>query len=432
MNNNKELLANEHIGRKSKMTDITKKYKNTVLACYFTGFSMSAAANLSALLFIPLHNLYGISFTQLGFLVLVNFCTQLAIDLVFTFFSDRFKLKNTIRSIPAIVLFGLLIYAVVPMAFPDYTYLALVVGTFVFSLGAGLGEVLTSPVIAAIPAENPEKEMSKLHSAYAWGVVGVVIISTLMLKIIGNENWMYLAIFWCVLPLISFVLFQKAEIPDLNLNSEEGSKPDTNNRFGIFLCTLCIFFGGAAEMSMTQWISGFSQNALGIDKVYGDIFGMALFAFALGSGRTLYAQKGKNIHRVLLCGMGLSCLCYIVAAISSNSLICLIACVLTGFFTSMLWPGTLIYTNEKFTSCGVGVYALLAAGGDLGASVSPQIMGIIADEVSQSRFAQGLFDGFGPEETGMKLGMLFAAIFPLIGFFLLVYMKKYFFEHNNT
>ena len=168
---------------------------------------MSAATNLSALLFVPFHERYGISFSQLGFLVLVNFCTQLMIDLVFTFFSKKFNLTKTIKSIPAVVLVGFMIYTLVPMAFPGYTYVALVAGTFVFSLGAGLGEVLTSPVIAAIPAENPEREMSKLHSAYAWGTVVVVIVSTLFLKITGNHNWMYLVLLWSIVPDVSLVLF---------------------------------------------------------------------------------------------------------------------------------------------------------------------------------------------------------------------------------
>ena len=32
------------------------------------------------------------------------------------------------------------------------------------------------------------------------------------------------------------------------------------------------------------------------ESIYGDIFGMALFAFALGFGRTLYSVKGKSIY----------------------------------------------------------------------------------------------------------------------------------------
>ncbi len=394
------------------MKSLDKKYKLTKLGCYFTGLSMSAASNLSAILFIIFNELYGVSFTALGFLVLVNFCAQLGIDLVFTFFSGYFNLAKTVKSIPLLVIAGLLVYALVPAFFPEYAYAALVIGTVIFSVGAGLGEVLTSPVIAAIPSDNPEGEMSKLHSAYAWGTVFVVIVSTVFLRLFGKESWMYLAVLWCIIPLVCFLLFAGAEIPELDIHGDsEGKKFKVDS--GILLCTACIFFGGAAECTMMQWVSGFAENALGIPKIYGDIFGMALFALTLGIGRTLYSKKGKNIYRVLLMGMGGAAICYIAASLLQNPVAGLVACVLTGFCTSMLWPGTLVYTNEKYVSCGVGVYALLAAGGDLGASISPQLLGIIADA------------------SGLKTGMLAAAAFPATGFLLLILTQKYFKNKNR-
>ncbi len=395
------------------MNELNRKYRFTKLGCYFTGLSMSAASNLSAILFITFRELYGISFTALGFLVLVNFCSQLCIDLIFTFFPDRFNLTKTVKSIPLLVVAGLIVYALIPAVFPDFAYGALIVGTVIFSVGAGLGEVLTSPVIAAIPSDNPEREMSKLHSAYAWGTVAVVIISTLFIHIFGKEKWMYLALLWCIIPLVCFAFFVKAEIPRLDIRDNE-DKGKFKVDFGIILCTACIFFGGAAECTMMQWVSGFAEKALGISKVYGDIFGMALFAFTLGMGRTLYSKKGKNIYRVLISGMAASALCYIVASVAQNPVVGLIACVMTGLCTSMLWPGTLVYTGEKYVSCGVGVYALLAAGGDLGASVSPQLLGIIADA------------------SGMKSGMLAASLFPIVGFVLLLFTEKYFRNKNKV
>ena len=179
---------------------------------------------------------------------------------------------------------------------------------------------------------------------------------------------------------------------------------------------------------MTQWVSGFAEKALGVSKVYGDVFGMALFAFALGMGRTLFSNKGKSIYRVLLLGMASAFICYIVAALSPNNYIGLVACALTGFCTSMLWPGTIVYTNEKYISCSVGIYALLAAGGDLGASLSPQLLGIIADKVAVSGLAKELSLSLmlTPEQIGMKVGMLIASLFPAVGFVLVFFMERYF------
>ena len=43
----------------------------------------------------------------------------------------------------------------------------------------------------------------------------------------------------------------------------------------------------------------------------------------------------------------------------------------------MLWPGTLILMEEKIPAVGIAGYALMAAGGDFGASIAPQTLGIV-------------------------------------------------------
>ena len=53
-------------------------YRRTLTACNLAGFIQSATMNLSPFLFVPLMLLYGLSYTQLGFLVLVNFVAQFA------------------------------------------------------------------------------------------------------------------------------------------------------------------------------------------------------------------------------------------------------------------------------------------------------------------------------------------------------------------
>ncbi len=52
---------------------MTQKHLTAKYACYMSNASMSAVATLSPLLFITFHQLYGISYTRLGLLVLVNF-----------------------------------------------------------------------------------------------------------------------------------------------------------------------------------------------------------------------------------------------------------------------------------------------------------------------------------------------------------------------
>ena len=140
-------------------------YQRVKLACYNANISMSVVGNLPPLLFLTFRSMYGLSYSRLGLLVLVNFCTQLTVDLVFSFFSHRFNIPRSVRMAPVLTVAGMSVFALWPLLFPNAAYAGLLLGTVVFSSAAGLVEVLISPVIAAIPADDPDREMSKLHAS---------------------------------------------------------------------------------------------------------------------------------------------------------------------------------------------------------------------------------------------------------------------------
>ena len=401
-------------------------YKRVKYACYTTNVSMSVVANLSPILFLTFHNLYGISYSLLGSLVLINFIAQLLIDLIFSFFSHKFNIPLAVKITPLLTLVGLFLYAVCPLAFPQYAYAGLVVGTLVFSVSGGLAEVLISPVIAAIPSDDPDREMSKLHSVYAWGVVPVILISTLFLYVFGSQSWHWLALLYMLVPLVAFLLFTKAQIPQMETPEKVSGALSFLKNKGLWLCVGAIFLGGASECIMAQWSSGYIEQALGIPKVWGDIFGVAVFSVMLGMGRTLYAKKGKKIGNVLFLGSIGATICYLLAAICNMPLIGLVACAFTGLCVSMLWPGSLIVASDRFPQGGVFIFAMMAAGGDLGASVGPQLIGVITDFAIANptivSFAEGM--NLAPEQMGMKLGMLVGMLFPLTAIAVYFVIKK--------
>ncbi len=403
-------------------------YKRTKYTCYFTYLASASVFSLPPILFLTFREMYGISYTLLGTLVLVNFCTQLGIDLLFSFFGKHFNPHTALRATPLVTCAGLLVYAIVPLLFPAYAYAGLLGGTVIFSVAAGLGEVLVSPTVAALPSEHPDKDMAALHSLYGYGVVMVVVVSTLSLKLFGYANWMYLVMMWAILPVIASVLLFMAPMPPMDIAHAPSDRRASKRNGGIILCMLCIFFGSATENTMTNWVSTYIEGALQIPKAVGDILGLCLFAVLLALTRTWYSKYGKNIYRVLLVSMAVSIACYLVAGLAPFPVVSMIACVLTGVFTSMLWPGTLIYMEEKIPHAGVVAYALMAAGGDFGASVSPQMLGVIVDTVAASEWVVPISESLAisPEQVGMKLGMLVATIFPVLGVGVLLYMKRYF------
>lgn len=403
------------------------------LGCYASNISMSVVGNLSPLLFLTFNDFYGISFGLLGFIVLINFCTQLAIDLVFSFFSHKFNIPLAVKCAPFLTMAGLLIYALSPIIFPGAVYVGLVIGTVLFSMASGFCEVLISPVIAALPSDDPDRDMSKLHSIYAWGVVGVAVISTVFLYFCGRENWQWLPIIFLVVPVAAVFFFAKARLPEMATPEKTSGAVKFLKKGGVWLCFFGILLGGAAEVTMAQWASSYIEQALKLPKIWGDIFGVAVFAVALGLGRSLYAKIGKNISRALFFGAIGATLCYLIAAVmptdnTACAIVGLIACALTGFCVSMMWPGSLIVASDRYPQGGVMIFALMAAGGDLGASLGPQLVGVITDAAIESSALISLAESLSlaPEQLGMKLGMLVGMLFPLVAIAVYAtYLKSY-------
>lgn len=403
------------------------------LGCYASNISMSVVGNLSPLLFLTFHELYGISYSLLGLLVLINFCTQLGIDLVFSFFSHKFNIPLAVKCAPFLTMAGLVIYALSPVIFPSFVYIGLCIGTVLFSMASGFCEVLISPVIAALPSDDPDRDMSKLHSIYAWGVVAVAVISTVFLYFCGRENWQWLPVIFIVIPIAAVIFFAKAKLPEMATPEKTSGAIRFLKNGGVWLCVLGIFLGGAAEVTMAQWASSYIEQALGLDKIWGDIFGVAIFAVTLGLGRSLYAKYGKNIARALFFGAIGATACYLIAAIMPVSPVIfpifgLIACALTGFCVSMMWPGSLIVASDRYPQGGVMIFALMAAGGDFGASVGPQLVGVITDvaESNKSLVSAAQSIGLSPDQLGMKLGMIVGMLFPLIAIAVYAtYLKSY-------
>lgn len=401
-------------------------YTRAKWACYVGNVTQAVTCNMPPLLFITFHTLYDISYSLLGLLVLVFFFSQLAIDLVFSFFSHKFNVRKTVCAMPVLAIVGLTLYALLPKFFPDYTYIGLVIGTSIFAVSSGLAEVLVSPIVAAVPSNNPEREMSKLHSIYAWGAVGVVLFGTVFLLLFQATNWHYLVLFCALAPLVCAILFFTSKLPPMETPEKVSGVIEHLKKKELWLCVIAIFLGGASECTMAQWCSSYLEQALDIPKIWGDVFGVALFCVMLGLGRTLYSKYGKNAEKILFLGAIGAMACYLTAALTNIPLLGLIACALTGFCVSMLWPGSLIIASERIPTGGVFLYAMMAAGGDLGASAGPQLVGVITDSIAASAGGANLATTLGitVEQLGMKCGMLIGMLFPLIAIFLYLHLLR--------
>lgn len=360
---------------------------------------MALVSNLTPLLFVILMDSYGLTFEQVGRLTLINFMTQIIADIAFSRPVDKWGVRPFVVAGHFCCALGLILFASSPLLTTNSPYPLFMLATIVFSAGGGLLELLLSPIIQAIPGDEKAKAMSMLHSFYAWGFITVVVITTLLLAVLGATNWPYMMMVWSLLPLLNGLAFLK--VPLAPQVSEEKRTPTGKLLTSGFFCiiVLGIAAGGAAEVTMSQWISAFTERALDLAKQVGDLVGLCLFAALLGTGRALYGKFGDKIQvsTAMLYGAIGSCLCFLGAALCPNPVVAMACCALNGLCVSLLWPGSLVLAAAKFPLAGASMFALLAAGGDTGASVGPWLIGLIADHTA----------------GGLRTGLLIGTVFPL-------------------
>ncbi len=398
----------------------TLSYRSTLIACYLGYITQAITVNLAPLFFVIFQMHYGVSYTQIANLVLITFVIQIIVDMSMVKLTPIFGYRHSAIFAHIFSVIGLVCLTILPRIMP--AYVGILISVFFYSIGGGLTEVVISPIVDALPGDAKASAMSLLHSFYSWGQMAVVILSTVLLTIIGNENWFYIPLVWAILPFGNLFLFAKVPI----VEPEEEQKSNGAGKFlrsPIFIvAVLMMICSGASEQAMSQWASLFAERGLGIPKIAGDLLGPCMFALCMAIGRTIYGICGEkiNIEKALMACAGLTIACYIVVAFVPNAVIALLGCALTGFGVSLMWPGMLSYSSQKYNyKAGPVLFSLLAMGGDIGCSVGPWVTGCVSDAylmtVEQSAAA---------ESQAIRYGLLAAVIFPLLMLVLTLVMHK--------
>lgn len=406
----------------------TQNFKNTVFACYRGYITQGIVNNLSPLFFVLFQNKFGISYSLISALILCNFVTQVITDMLSVKYVDRIGYRKSAVIAHALAFSGLVMQGTLPNVLPA-PYVGLVLATIMNGVGGGLIEVIISPIVDSCPGDAKASAMSLLHSFYCWGQVGVVLITTLLLRLIGEDLWFVIPILWSLLPLYNLFRFLKVPLTP-TVPEEEKTPLKTLFTSKIFLVALLLMLcAGASELAMSQWSSLFAERALGVTKVIGDLLGPCLFAVFMGIGRTIYGVWGEKIHltgAMVFCA-ALCILCYLGTALFENPWLSLLSCALCGFSVSLMWPGTFSLTSAAYPKGGTAMFGILAVLGDVGCSVGPALMGAMSGAVSGNAKIAASFPNLTADQLGLKSGMLFSAVFPaviLIGVLLLTRFHK--------
>ena len=414
-------------------------FRKTRAACYTGYVTQAITVNLAPLLFVTFQDRFDLSLGYIAALTLITFLIQICIDAAAIKFVEKTSYRFLAASSQLCSLMGLVMLAFLPyLIMPE---VGILIAVLVYSSGSGLSEVVLSPLIEALPADKDSggNVMTLMHSFYSWGQAAVILISTFLLKLVGNDLWFLLPLFWALVPFFNTIAFLRVPLADMTVHEEGHGVLHMLREPAFITAFLMMICAGAAEQAMAQWASMFAEKGLGVSKVVGDILGPCMFAVMMGIGRTAHGLWGRRfvMSKLLIMLSAFTAVCYAVCVFVPVPLASLLACGFTGLGVSIMWPGMLTLCSHKYPRAGASMFAMLALGGDIGCSVGPYIAGLFSDTVSQATKKSGYaFElcvrlGLDGEQLGLRAGFLAASVFPILMLIGVTILNKKGFDKNE-
>lgn len=377
----------------------SKNYHLTIGTCFSALAVQAIVTTFPSMLYMTFRSDYGLSLSQISFLIALCFVTQIGVDLIFAKLADRIGYRASMVSSSLLAAVGFVAMAVLPRILPPFT--GLLIANILYSAGSGITEAVNSPLVEACPTKNKGAIMSILHSFYCWGVIAVALLSTLFFVSVGRAHWPLMACLWAVIPTVNAILFSIAPMASLADNMEHRMPVKALMKNKVFWTVMLLLLAaGASEHAVSQWISTFAEANLGIAKTMGDLAGLCLFAAMLGFARVVNAKVAQKVapeKSMLLCVL-LAILSYGLMILPLHPVINLMGCVLSGLAVGSLYPGALSLGSARLPAGGTAMFAFMAVAGDIGCSVGPSMVGTVSG-------------WFGDE---LKFGFGAALLFPVL------------------
>ncbi len=268
-----------------------------------------------------------------------------------------------------------------------HSYLLILIACGLMGLGAGMLDMVLSPIVSMLQPDRRTVAMNLLHSFYAIGAVLTILLGAVALR--WQIGWRTVSAGLAPMPIVIGLAFLRVALPQL-VEKDTVRTPLRSllrSRYFMVAC-IAIFLGGSAEMGFSYWMPAYVERTLGYSRWTA---GMAFVAFsvAMAVGRIgimLLPEKVGPLELMLACCIGSSTL-FPLASFSPIGSIAIAAAVLAGLTGSCLWPSTLAVAADKFPAGGATMFAVLGMLGNLGGMMMPWLVGFVA---TQSNLRWGL------------------------------------------
>jgi len=257
----------------------------------------------------------------------------------------------------------------------EFTILCAGLGALGF--GAGILDVVLSPLVAALRPDRRPAAMNRLHAFYCLGAVLAIVAGAVALRF--GSGWSSTCMFLAPLPFVWVAGFLPLAFPPAAIAGRHARVRELVRRPWFRLALIAMALGGATEVGMAQWLSSFAELGLGFSR-WTSAMALVAFTVAMTIGRIAIGSFGRRINpfRMLAWAGGVSAALYLVSALVPWQVFALTTCVLLGFAVCCVWPTILAIAGDRFPDAGASMFGALAAVGTVGATVMPWLIGWVA------------------------------------------------------
>jgi len=383
---------------------VSRSTAGALWCCYGGMVCVAISANLAPVYLTTFGHVFGgsggLTEEQLGRIPAIIFAGFVAGILFSGAFTDRWGARLFALLGLALTAFGLVFLACAGR------YIELLASCAILGLGAGMLDMVISPIVSALRPDRRAAALNWLHSFYCSGAVGTVLLASAALYL--EIPWRVVAVAIAVFPVLLLVGFSRIHVPRLVHEEQQRTPVSDLLRHPWFVgAILAIALAGATEAGMAQWLPAYAERVLKYSKATGGL-ALAGFSVAMVAGRMLAATAARRIPPIplMLAGCALAVLFYLAGCFCPVAPAALAACVAVGFAESWLWPTMLGITADRFPHGGGAMFALLAASGNAGCFMIPWLVGLAA------------------EATTLRYGLAMAALCPAVLALLLMVLGR--------
>ncbi|MCX7819344.1 MAG: hypothetical protein N2652_09065 [Kiritimatiellae bacterium] len=248
-------------------------------------------------------------------------------------------------------------------------------------LGAGLLDMVLSPLVARTARGRAAAALNRLHAAYSIGAVGVSALGAAWLR--AGLDWRWLPVALLPLPLGIAVRFAGLALPALaERETRAGAVREVLGRPEFRLWALVFFGAGAAMAGLSQWLPALVRAELGASASMGSM-ALSVFLLGMGGARLIVARwlHGHSPERLLAWGLVATIALGLAGRFVGPAEVGVLALIAVGAPCGILWPTALAAASARIRAGGGALFGWLSAAGNSGCFVAPWLIGLAADRI---------------------------------------------------